>query len=308
MTSSSLDDLASVTVTLNPDLGVLSLQLSLLQPCSRKILVDNGSSKDVLASLVDFKNRFDGVELIELDSNMGLPFALNWGISHVLASGDERFVLLLDQDSEPAAGSVQRLAEAYAVISEKAGAKVGAVGPMLQDPDTGLSHGFHVLKSFRWTRVFPSRDAPPVRCASINGSGTYMSLDAWRCLGGLDEELFIDHVDTEWSFRLLASGYSLWGIPSAVFVHRMGTEGVRFWFFGWKVWPVRSALRIRYLFRNAVILMRRRYVPVVWKVSAVVKLFMTFVVSAIFGPWRINQLRAMLRGIVDGMFGRSGAL
>lgn len=55
------------------------------------------------------------------------------------------------------------------------------------------------------------------------------------------------------------------------------------------------------LFRNAVILMRRNYVPAVWKAWAVAKLLVTFAVHALCDPRRRAQSREMLRGLRQGL-------
>src|SRR5690606_18738393 len=130
----------------------------------------------------------------------------------------------------------------------------------------GLQHGFHCMDGWRWSRRFPGQgDADPIACANLNGSGTMVRTKLFLDLGGLDETLFIDHVDTEWSFRVLAAGHALFGIPRAQFNHGMGERGLRFWWFGWRVWPQRAPMRHYYLFRNTVNLWTRDYVPRVWK-------------------------------------------
>jgi len=128
-----------------------------------------------------------------------------------------------------------------------------------------------------------------------------MSANLFRKLGGLDECLFIDHVDTEWAFRVLNAKLHLLGIPDATFDHAMGERSLRFWCFGWRIWPQRSPKRHYYLFRNAIWLMRRNYVPMIWKGWAVVKLALTFVVHATIDPQRGSQLRQMLAGIIAGI-------
>jgi rhamnosyltransferase len=292
--------LATVTVTFHPDPQLLCSQLAALPATARKVLVDNGTPEEEWKHVASELGCFGRVEVLKLGSNLGLAAALDAGMRHVAATGDERFVLLLDQDSEPEPGSVCKLAEAYETVSDGGRVRVGAVGPELRDPDTGLTHGFHVMSSRRWKRVFPGHDGPPLVCAGLNGSGTFMRLETWRALGGLDEALFIDHIDTEWSFRLLAAGYELRGIPAATFVHRMGNASFRFWLFGWRVWPLRSPLRHYYLFRNAVSLIRRGYVPLVWKVWCVAKLGLTLAVHGLFDRQCALQLPSMCRGIRDG--------
>jgi rhamnosyltransferase len=140
-----------------------------------------------------------------------------------------------------------------------------------------------------------------VPCTNLNGSGTLVPIELFLQLGGLDEALFIDHVDTEWSFRVLAADLGLRGIPAAVFKHRMGQSSVRYWLLGWRIWPSRSPQRHYFLFRNAVLLMRRPYVPRVWKFWAVVKLALTAIMHGLFDRERRAQWRQMRQGVREGL-------
>lgn len=289
--------LATVTVTYNPEIALLEVQLRALPSACIKIIVDNASMPEIAEQIKRLVQQIPNARLLCNDANVGLAAAVNQGVRAVseLRPSPE-FVLLLDQDSQPEAGSIDNLVAAFRGL-EQCGEKVGCVGPLLQDPQTGLSHGFHQCTRWRWKRVYPSAgSATPVPCVNLNGSGTLVRTELFLRLGGLDEPLFIDHVDTEWAFRVLAHGRSLWGIPNAVFQHRMGQKSIRFWLFGWHIWPSRSPQRHYYLFRNAVSLMRRPYVPLVWKAWAVAKLCLTFMISACLGPHRVFQMQEMLLG------------
>jgi rhamnosyltransferase len=82
----------------------------------------------------------------------------------------------------------------------------------------------------------------------------------------------------------------------------MGEKTLRFWMFGWRLWPYRSAHRHYFLFRNAARLCRKPYVHSVWKAWAVAKLMFTVLVHSIFDQNRVEQSRAMIAGV------RAGAL
>jgi rhamnosyltransferase len=177
------------------------------------------------------------------------------------------------------------------------------VGPRLIDAETGLEHGFHQIRGIRWTRCYPAPNEAVVDCQNLNCSGTLMSRDVWARLGGLEESLFLDHLDTEWSFRVRAAGYGLFGIPAIAFVHRMGQTSWRVWLWGWKIWPYRSPIRHFFLFRNAILLMRRDYVPRVWKFWAALKLLITALIHLIWDTQRRAQLCNMFRGVCAGFQG-----
>jgi rhamnosyltransferase len=294
--------LACVIVTYHPDLDVVAHELKALPAAAAVVLIDNASGPETTAALKELAAMRHRARLVANDSNKGLAAAINQGVDEVQNTWPEiRFVLLLDQDSEPLAGSIQSLLNAYVMLAA-AGHPVGCVGPALVDVCTGMQHGFHQCTAWRWRRVYPQAGTDrPVPCANLNGSGTLVSVALFQKLGGLEDTLFIDHVDTEWSFRVLAAGYGLWGVQDAVFKHRMGQRGIRIWSFGWRVWPSRSPERHYFLFRNAIILMRRNYVPRVWKIWAILKLLLTIGVHGLFDARRVEQLRCMIRGLKDGI-------
>lgn len=297
-----LDSLVCITVTYNPDLDALRRQRDRLPPASKWIVVDNASGEDVWNHLLTLDRGYSNDLFLRNQSNIGLASALNQGLSLARRSfPGVDYALLLDQDSEPDAGSVEKLLGTMEVLTA-CGQPIGCVGPRLMDRHTGLQHGFHQCTRWRWKRAYPASDSKdPVPCASLNGSGTLFPLWLVEQIGGLDEHFFIDHVDTEWSFRVQANGYALYGVPDALFEHGMGEQGRRFWFLGWKVWPERSPRRHYYLFRNAGFLLRRNYVPRVWKFWALLKLGLTVVVVLTLGPRRIEQMRQMGQGFMSGV-------
>lgn len=303
-TASQEHDPACITVSFNPDMELLRRQFAALPASSPKVLVDNASSPELVSQIEELVTATPNAHLLRNEKNLGLAAAINAGVEFVHARyPDATFALLLDQDSEPQPGSIEALLAAFRRL-EKEGREVGCVGPLLRDPDTGLTHGFHLCTRWRWKRVYPSPgSSTPISCANLNGSGTLVPVSMFLQMGGLDEPLFIDHVDTEWGFRVIASGHTLWGIPNAVFDHRMGQASLRFWCFGWRIWPARSPIRHYFLFRNAVILMRRSYVPIVWKVWAVLKLSLTMLVHLAFDTSRWEQVRQMVKGIRQGIAG-----
>lgn len=299
-------DLATITVTYHPDLAVLRAQLMQLPSEAMKIVVDNASQGELKADLRRLVESF-GAEFLENEANIGLAAATNQGIDRALAAGCKR-VLFLDQDTEPGESGVASLCAVQDRLRDE-DPTPACVGPRLVDAVSGMDHGFHQIRGWRWVRVRPAAgDHAPIRCANLNGSGTIVPREILEALGGLEADFFIDHVDTEWAFRVLANGYGLLGAPGISFRHRMGERTWRFWWFGWRIWPYRSALRHRYLFRNAVCLMRRPQVPLVWKAWAMAKLASTMAIHAAFDASRRSQVRAMTLGASDGLKGRMGGL
>lgn len=294
--------LVVLTVTYHPDILLLARQFAALPADAWLIVVDNASYEDEIAAVERLVRARPRSTLIRNAANRGLAAALNQGAAHAFEQIPEgQYLLLMDQDSVPEPGAVESLLTAYAALRER-DPRVACVGPRLVDASTGLPHGFHCIAGWRWVRRYSEAgDRSPIACANLNGSGTLMHADLFRTLGGLDETLFIDHVDTEWSFRVLNKGLLLYGIPWTAFEHGMGERGLKFWLLGWRIWPHRSPQRHYYLFRNALWLMRRDYVPRVWKTWAAVKLLLTLAAQALIDPRRGAQLRCMVQGLRDGM-------
>jgi len=298
--------LACIVVTYHPDMDTLARQIAALPATSALVIVDNASGASLLSELRALSLARERATVITNTENRGLAAAINQGASEAGSQWpDIEFLLLLDQDSVPRAESVDLLLEQLQRLSHASPA-AACVGPNLLDPATGLTHGFHRMTRWRWTRLYPGTDSStPISCSNLNGSGTLLRADLLRSLGGLNESLFIDHVDTDWSFRVLSAGYGLYGIPNAVFEHHMGERTHRIWLLGWRAWPMRSPQRHFYLYRNAVFLMGRDYVPGVWKVWAVVKLLVTAAIHIMIDPQRWKQLKEMSRGVRTGLSKKS---
>lgn len=132
-----------------------------------------------------------------------------------------------------------------------------------------------------------------------------MNLGCWSDVGRMDDSLFIDFVDTEWCIRARSRGYRVVGIPWVKMQHELGEEPIRA--LG-RSYPMHSPVRHYYLFRNAVALLKRSYVPWTWKSTELVKLPVRLVIYALFAPDARAHLTMALRGIRHGWVGRMGML
>ena len=272
-----LNTLACITVTFFPNFPILEKQLELLPKESLKVIVDNSADEEIAGKLSELAATDSSIALYFNKENIGLGAAINRGFREISQSHPGiDYLLLLDQDTEAPAESVACLLNTFRQL-EKSGFRVGTVGPNLYDPATGLYHGFHQPTRFFWRRVFQAPGSGAlIPCQNINGSGTLTTTKIFNSLHGLEESFFIDHIDTEWAFRLISQGYQIYGVANAVFTHRMGEVSDRIWIGKWVIWPRRSPTRVRFLFRNTFALIKRPYVPFVWKFWAVIKTCMTF--------------------------------
>jgi rhamnosyltransferase len=243
----------------------------------------------------------DGVLVLPQPANIGLAAAQNLGVSWARAHGHTH-VLLLDQDSVPGPRMVDSL---LAGLAELAAQHPAAVGPVFRDPREHRDAPFVRVGFPMSKKVWCSAEQAPVECDFLISSGALIPLAVLDDVGPMDDALFIDNVDLEWSFRARARGYRLFGVCTAAMEHRLGDA--RTPILGGRVGLVtHSPVRLYFIMRNRVTLYRLPHTPRVWIAQDVPRVLIKFVLFAVcVGPRRRN-VRYMLRGLADGVRGRLG--
>ncbi|MEM7218369.1 MAG: glycosyltransferase family 2 protein [Pseudomonadota bacterium] len=292
---------AALLVTFRPDLDRLEAALTAVMPqVDRLIVVDNSETSEERDAIV--ARLPEGCEYIALGDNLGIAAAYNRGCALVDrgAAGTPdpgTSVLLLDQDSVASSGMVTALAQALAQPG------VAACGPVYLDAVTG--RGPVVLRAglFGWRRSAVGRaQGAPVNTESLISSGSLISAAARRELGGFDERLFIDHVDTDWCLRARRHGYRLLLVPDAGMRHRLGDEPQRLPWRRDRAVPRHAARRLYFIVRNGLWLMRGAAATWAWRCSELRRLA-AFAVLAALDAERAPRLRSWLRGVRDGLGG-----
>jgi len=78
-------------------------------------------------------------------------------------------------------------------------------------------------------------------------------------VGLMDEDLFIDHVDSEWCFRAKAKGFQLFGVGGAAMTHALGERRKEIWFLRRRIVTLHKPFRYYYIFRVGYPLPSRRH-------------------------------------------------
>ena len=303
------EETVAVIVSYNPDIEVFQQLLTSLESQCPAIIIDNGSNPDSLQNIQAAVKRHGNATLINSGENLGIAHAQNTAIKHILGhKSSVRFALMLDHDSIPEDGMVTSLIKTYDYLTGENN-RVAAVGPVLYDPRHKSLLKFHKQKLFYWGKIRPENinsGNPAVEVDNLNSSGTLISIEAYRNTGGFDEELFIDHVETDWCFRAKAAGYKLYATTDSRLTHTMGDDICTYWLFGRKVMPYRSPARHYYLVRNSILLQKRGYIPLGWKFSCLLKLGFTYFYFGWYHSDRAMQRRQIHRGIIDGFKGITG--
>jgi len=296
----------AVIVIYNPVLAELQAQFAAVcQQVAVVIVVNNGSCSEVAAWFEE--QRHNSLEVISPGENLGIAAAQNLGACRAWELGCTH-LLLLDQDSVPTGDMLAKLLEVEKVLLGK-GEKVGAIGSRFVDPTSGRETWFHGrgLIRYRYLKCSGKPGDEVVRADMLIASGTLIRKEAWVAVGGMDESLFIDLVDTEWCLRATVRGYSLWG--SAAFMYHSignreitlpGKPGRRGSF------PVHAPLRYYYMFRNSLLLIRRSSIPGWWKINNTMELMFLLACLPFMPSARLSVLSMIVRGVADGILTRHG--
>jgi rhamnosyltransferase len=296
----------AVVVAFNPDAEVLrALLAQLVRQTARVHLVDNTPGGSAVASSAGFPHG-ESVRLRVLGENFGLATALNIGIADARAAG-AAFVLLSDQDSKPSDDMVGQLHQAYQALAGN-GLRVGAVGPVYIDLNTGLAMPFQVEipGRFFYGHVRPRPEDPPVAVIGLITSGTLLPIAVIDDVGGMRDEFFIDYVDVEWCHRARAKGWRLYGCGQARMEQALGERGMRVWYLGWRAESAYPPQRVYYRVRNFLRVCVLSPIGWRWKLRHGWYTLGVVYSQTVFGSHRLKALGASISGVVDGVLGRMG--
>jgi rhamnosyltransferase len=297
----------AVVVTYQPEINVLQDLLARLSPqVDRIVVIDNTLMSDERVTGVLSGLGHDNILLRRLGDNMGIATALNVGIEFALASGATH-VLLSDQDSQPAPGMVRELVDCDTRLVSR-GVNLGCVCPQYFDRTSEQHFRFQVQRqgSLFYSSVAVGPDEDCLEIITTISSGTLIPRSALDAVGGMREDFFIDHVDTEWCHRARAQGFRNFAAPRAQLVHRLGDDVFRVWYFGWQRYSVYSPLRLYYRFRNFILICRLPHVPARWAIRAGWYWLGNLYAHCLFAPRRRANARAIALGLWDGLRGRTG--
>ncbi len=266
-------------------------------------MIDNASPDQ---AAVAQRARDQGARFHGLRHNLGLARAQNIGARCAWRAGMDA-VLLMDQDSVAAPDMVGLLSAPHRVTTGALAAgplaaspRLACTAPLPVDARTGTP--------MRLLRSADRADLPHglVPCDFVIASGMLIPRHAWRSIGPMRDELFIDHVDTEWCLRARAAGGLLAAVPRARLAHRLGSDGRRVWLGRWRYFPHHSPLRHYYMLRNSLALRRLAHVTPSMGLWLVLRAYALVLLSLILLPQRRRRWSALVRAVRDARCGRAG--
>jgi len=288
---------AAVISAYNPPSDLVEKVKRLADQVELIVVVDDGSPAADPAVLEGLEAA--GAVVIKQGHNSGIAAALNAGIRYAAEKSPD-FFLTMDQDSELDPGYVATALGAY-------GKAIGQ----------GIAVGMVCAESHNGAAVMLQKAGVPFAEAfDPMQSGTLIPAATFDAAGLLEEDLFIDCVDSEFTARIRELGLKAIVAPGCNITHSVGDSRpmlVGKWHVtggGQKRFVHSHApFRVYYITRNGLV-MYKRYLPKqpVWVLRRIGLEVVFYGVRVVYGPHRARQVAAIAFGIRDAFAGRMGRI
>lgn len=195
-----LEKICAGIVLYNPKIERLRENLdSISKQVDEIVLVDNNSNNR--ADEAKLFTHYNNTHILSNEKNLGIAIALNQVVSYARDKGFS-WVLLLDQDSVAAEDFVYK----FSLFMKDN--RISIICPQIIDIN---------IQKPQITGI------EEIKCSTdIITSGSCIRVDDWYKLGGFDERLFIDFVDTDYQERCLRSGRKIVRNNDAHLYHEIG--------------------------------------------------------------------------------------
>ena len=261
-----------------------------------EIVVWDNASDDGTAAMVEGKFRemsgegWLGLRLLHSERNHG-PY-VPYNLVETSLAPESDYTLGMDADVEVAPDVLTRL------VAAAKGERVAVVGArsVYFDRPESTAHGAGFVN--RWSARYGEADPDePIDCDYVIGCCWLLTRRAFREVAGFDSRFFINHWEVDYCLRLKQRDWRIRYEPRAVARHKISPGGTR------------SPERLYYLYRNKLLMIRtsgyfRR--PGLAAVMAAIGTATRIAADALIAS-STRETAASLRGLWDGLRGRSGA-
>lgn len=226
--------LSASVILYNPDSSVVDNIKSYHSQISHLFVIDN--SENLNSEILNLIEKLDKVTIIRNNKNLGVAKALNIAAKISIDQGFE-WLMTMDQDSYFATKEIIEYLKQFEAY--KKNKKIGIFTPSTND----YSNAFEMNENIH----------------SIT-SGSIINLQMYTAIGGFDDYLFIDEVDSDFSYKAILKGYKILNFGKVFMHHHLGRKlktGFLKYFFV-KERTIHNPFRIYFMVRNYLII-RSRY-------------------------------------------------
>lgn len=243
----------------------------------------------------DYKNdKIDNskIDYIPLLKNTGIARAQQIGVQEAINIGFQ-YICFFDQDTHIPNDYIYNMIYHFENIKSNLDPKVGMIGPTVINAESNKEYNNHANKLQLYNHS-----------PFIISSGSLISLDLFTNYKLIDENLFIDLVDHDTCFRLQYAGYNIYTVRDVFIKHSIGTSVTSF--LGQEL-VLSAPFRYYYQYRNTLYLIRRNYVPLIWKFKTFLMMFSRIpymALSPFYNKSRKEILKYTWKGIWHGLFNK----
>ena len=277
--TNKLIPIGAVIITYLPKLGDLKKLLESLyaqEEINHIVIVDNSANEEVFKSIYNLtlQNKKKEIKILPQKNNLGIASALNIGIKY-LENYNLKWVLTMDQDS----------------ILPK-----NAIKYVLEYKNKFYNKDNSIVSISLYKDKLNKNETEFVNMAIT--SGNLVKLNVFKEVGYFDDNLFIDAVDVDFSFKLRLAGYKILRFNHINFEHKLG-ELVHKKIFGKTIlYSQHSAIREYYITRNNLIILSRYWKFFPLEIFIIFKQLIKDYIKLIwFGKEKIKKNKAILLGI-----------
>lgn len=282
-------------VTYNPVISVLKRNIDAIYINTDQIvIVDNNSNniKDISMLIANYEK----VELIKLEKNYGIAYALNQIVEEAKNKNYD-WVMLLDQDSECDKKIFLKYNE---FLLENHNKKIALLAPYIIDINKMSINDYSLLKLPEYSKI-----------SFAITSASLINIDIYEKIGKFDNQLFIDCVDMDYSKRLELNGYEQIRINGTYLLQQVGdaekTKILRIHKDNAgkiSIMPYyrtnHSLLRQYYIARNNIIMLKKYFVGI-RKLKQCIFIFLYLFAKLFVEKNKIKLTKTIIKGIADGI-------
>lgn len=216
-----------VCVTYFPDLELFKESIrSLYNQVDFFIIVDNTIEESSKIN-INFLEKYDWtqkIKIINLDNNYGIGYAQNIGIKFAIENNAD-YILTTDQDTIYPQRYIDTMLSIYNVYKDMY--KIAAIAPFFRNINFS-SEVYKLIVKDKNDKVlrlkFNTREGlkDVYSVYYTISSGMIIPKNVIEEIGFMNEDLFIDWVDTEWCIRANAKGYNVLQTPKISIQHKHG--------------------------------------------------------------------------------------
>jgi len=283
----------AVIVCYEPDISNLSQLCSCLVSSNCEVILVDNSEKSKLS---DFKHGIK-CKVIMAGGNTGIAYAQNIGIKYAIRNNAE-VVVFFDQDSK-----IDN--DFMTLLMEPLEANIPCiVAPQYYAYDTKFEYpSFRMNKFGLIKKVFPNGATEPYPVDIVISSGSAATVDVFKVAGFMDEDLYIDFVDTEWCLRCRRENIPILLVPKALMRHSIGDGAIKFYFL---TIIIHNPTRCYYQIRNGLHLFRKKSVPVLYAAKEFLSVLVNKLLLLFFVKNKLDYFSSYALGVYHGIAGITG--